>query len=48
MVTVFEPCKDFRPVETPGDLAGLLTDFEKDFHARGVRTLRAAYRLREP
>jgi tRNA (guanine-N7-)-methyltransferase len=48
MVAVFEPCKDFRPVETPDELAGLLTDFEKDFQARGVRTLRAAYRLREP
>ena len=41
MVAVFEPYNDFRPVETPGDLAGLLTDFEKDFQARGVRTLRA-------
>ena len=30
------------------ELAGLLTDFEKDFQARGVSTLRAAYRLREP
>ena len=45
MVAVFEPCKDFRPVETPGELAELLTDFEKDFQARGIRTLRAAYRL---
>jgi len=47
MVAVFEPCKDFRPVETPGDLAGLLTDFEKNFQACGVRTLRAAYRVRD-
>jgi fructokinase len=46
MVAVFEPCNDFRPVETPSDLAGLLTDFEKDFQARGIRTLRAAYRVR--
>ena len=44
MVTVFEPCQDFRPVVTPEDLAGLLTDFEKDFQARGVKTLRTAYR----
>jgi tRNA (guanine-N7-)-methyltransferase len=44
MVTVFEPCQDFRPVETPEDLAGLLTDFEKDFQARGIKTLRTAYR----
>ena len=45
MVAVFEPFKDFCPVETPGDLAELLTDFEKDFQARGVGTLRAAYRM---
>ena len=32
-------------VETPGELAGLLTDFEKEFQARGIQTLRAAYRL---
>jgi tRNA (guanine-N7-)-methyltransferase len=44
MVTVFEPCHDFLPVETPEVLAGLLTDFEKDFQARGVKTLRTAYR----
>ena len=47
MVTVFEPCHDFRPVETPEELAGLLTDFEKDFQARGVKTLRTAYRRSE-
>jgi tRNA (guanine-N7-)-methyltransferase len=45
MVAVFKPFNDFHPVETPGDLAGLLTDFEKDFQARGIRTLRAAYRV---
>jgi tRNA (guanine-N7-)-methyltransferase len=43
MVTVFAPCQDFRPVETGDELATLLTDFEKDFQARGVKTLRAAY-----
>jgi tRNA G46 methylase TrmB len=45
MVAVFEPCHDFSQVETPGELAALLTDFEKDFQARGIRTLRAAYRV---
>ena len=45
MLAVFEPCQDFRPVETPGELAALLTDFEKDFQARGIKTLRAAYRV---
>jgi tRNA (guanine-N7-)-methyltransferase len=44
MVTVFEPCQDFRPVGTPEDLAGLLTDFERDFQARGIKTFRTAYR----
>ena len=43
MVAVFEPCDDFCRVETPGDLAALLTDFERDFQARGIGTLRTAY-----
>ncbi len=43
MVTVFEASRDFRQVETPEELAGLLTDFEKDFQGRGVKTLRTAY-----
>ena len=45
MVTVFEPHHDFQQVETPGELVELMTDFEKDFVARGVRTLRTAYRV---
>jgi len=44
MVTVFEQCRDFRQVETPEELAGLLTDFQKDFQGRGVKTLQRAYR----
>jgi len=47
MVIVFEPSRDFRRVETPEDLAGLLTDFEKDFQGRGIKTLRTAYRRRD-
>jgi tRNA (guanine-N7-)-methyltransferase len=43
MLGVFAAHTGFRRVETPGELAGLLTDFEKDFHARGVSTLRTAY-----
>jgi tRNA (guanine-N7-)-methyltransferase len=43
MVEVFGASSMFRPVETPGDLCALLTDFEHDFHARGIKTLRAAY-----
>jgi tRNA (guanine-N7-)-methyltransferase len=45
MVEVFDAAKEFKKIETPADLAGLLTDFEKGFHARGIRTNHAAYRL---
>ena len=44
MLGVFAAASAFSPVETPGDLSALLTDFEKDFQARGTQTLRAAYR----
>ena len=43
MLGVFAADPGFRPVETPAELSALLTDFEKDFHARGIKTLRAAY-----
>ena len=45
MTAVFGVNKKFRDAETPVELARTLTDFEKTFHARGVPTLRAAYRL---
>lgn len=45
MTEVFEAAKQFRKRETPADLAGLLTDFEREFSARGIKTLRAAYEL---
>ena len=45
MTTVFGANKKFRDAETPVELSAALTDFEKTFHARGVPTLRAAYRL---
>jgi tRNA (guanine-N7-)-methyltransferase len=35
----------FAPVEMPAALVAICTDFEKEFLARGVETLRAAYRL---
>ena len=44
MVAVFGASPMFQPSEAPGELCALLTDFEKDFQARGVHTLRAAYR----
>jgi tRNA (guanine-N7-)-methyltransferase len=43
MLEVFAASPLFQPVQTPGELVEILTDFEKDFHARGIKTLRAAY-----
>src|SRR5882724_7519679 len=43
MVTSFATNSSFRLVETPADLAAVVTDFERNFHARGIATLRAAY-----
>ena len=43
MVGVFGASSMFRPMETPSDLCALRTDFEHDFHARGIKTLRGAY-----
>ena len=43
MTEVFGAATAFCLVETPPKLAVLLTDFEKDFQARGIKTLRAAY-----
>ena len=45
MIEVFAAAKQFRKIETPPDLAVLLTDFEKEFSAKGIKTLRAAYQL---
>jgi len=44
MTGVFEANREFQPIETPADLAELTTDFEREFRARGIRTLRAACR----
>jgi len=44
MLEVFEPSDCFHPVSTPENLVCLQTDFEKDFEARGIKTLRTAYR----
>jgi len=46
MTAVFGATPVFQRIETPPELAQLLTDFERDFQARGVATLRAAYRAR--
>jgi tRNA (guanine-N7-)-methyltransferase len=47
MLAVFGLCSHFQQVETPVELSALLTDFENEFQARGVKTLRAAYRAAE-
>jgi tRNA (guanine-N7-)-methyltransferase len=46
MTGVFGASAEFQKVETPSELSDLPTDFEREFHARGIRTLRAAYRMR--
>jgi tRNA (guanine-N7-)-methyltransferase len=45
MVEVFDAAKQFQKIETPSELAEVLTDFERGFLARGIRTQRAAYQL---
>jgi tRNA (guanine-N7-)-methyltransferase len=44
MNAVFGAAKDFEAAATPAALAAITTDFERDFNARGIPTLRAAYR----
>jgi tRNA (guanine-N7-)-methyltransferase len=44
MTGVFDANPGFEKVETPAELAAWLTDFEREFHKRGIQTLRAAYR----
>lgn len=45
MTEVFGSAKEFTKVETPASLAGITTDFERDFNSQGIPTLRAAYRM---
>jgi len=45
MTEVFGASKDFEKVETPPALAAITTDFERDFNAQGIPTLRAAYQV---
>ncbi len=44
MNEVFDAAKEFEKVATPPALAEITTDFERDFNAQGIPTLRAAYR----
>ena len=43
MVGIFAASPAFRLSETPVELSALITDFEKEFLSRGIKTLRAAY-----
>jgi tRNA (guanine-N7-)-methyltransferase len=43
MIEVFDASKEFQKIETLVELAEVLTDFEREFNARGIPTLRAAY-----
>jgi tRNA (guanine-N7-)-methyltransferase len=45
MTAVFAAAPAFHQVETPAELNALPTDFEKGFHARGIKTLLAAYQV---
>lgn len=45
MTEVFGAAREFTAVATPAALAEITTDFERDFNAQGIPTLRAAYRL---
>jgi tRNA (guanine-N7-)-methyltransferase len=44
MTTVFGAHADFEPVETPGELAAVRTDFERTFNDKGIPTRRESYR----
>jgi tRNA (guanine-N7-)-methyltransferase len=43
MTQIFRADKNFAEIETPNELSEILTDFERDFNAQGIATLRAAY-----
>jgi len=45
MTEVFGAAKEFREIVTPVELAEIHTDFEREFNARGIHTLRAAYQI---
>jgi tRNA (guanine-N7-)-methyltransferase len=48
MTDVFGASKEFEKVETPTELSDFTTDFEREFQARGIQTLRAAYKIKQP
>ena len=46
MTRVFDANPAFARVETPESLSSVVTDFERNFHLQGVKTLAAAYQLK--
>ncbi len=48
MTAVFRASPLYEPAGTPSDLAELSTDFEREFRAKGLQTLSAAYAVRNP
>jgi tRNA (guanine-N7-)-methyltransferase len=46
MTEVFAASREFQKVETPPELAEIVTDFERDFNLQGIKTLRAGYQLK--
>ncbi len=46
MLEVFQGDNRFTAIETPPELAAVITDFERGFQQRGIPTQRAAYQLR--
>jgi tRNA (guanine-N7-)-methyltransferase len=46
MIDVFGRNEDFEKVDTPPELLAIVTDFERNFHLRGVATNHASYRKR--
>jgi tRNA (guanine-N7-)-methyltransferase len=45
MLRVFDAAKEFEPIETPAELAAVVTDFEREFNARDVATRRAGWKV---
>ncbi len=46
MTRVFDANPAFSKIEVPAEVLSVVTDFERNFHLRGVPTLAAAYRLK--
>ncbi|MEO5804169.1 MAG: tRNA (guanosine(46)-N7)-methyltransferase TrmB [Verrucomicrobiota bacterium] len=46
MTRVFDASPAFAKIETPTTISSVVTDFERNFHLRGVPTLAAGYQLK--